>query len=182
MATDVERILEELENLVLEATRVPLTKKRVIEEEPLSILMDELRMVLPNELKHARQVLNEQQRILQEAQVEAKHIIDQAKEKADLMVREEAIMQEAQEKSRTLLMKSQQEAESIRAAADAYAGKLQKDANDYANEIFTYLEATLQKTQEAVTQGHASLQHASKREPAPVKGGLRERKINSERG
>ncbi len=180
MATDVERILEELENLVLEATRVPLTKKRMIEEEPLSVLMDELRLVLPNELKHARQVLNEQQRIIQEAQQEAKRIIEQAREKAEAMVREEPIMQEAQEKSRNLLMKSQQESESIRGAADAYAAKLQKDATDYANEIFSYIEATLQKTQEVVAQGHASLQHSAKREPAVVKSSRIERK-NGER-
>ena len=181
MATDVEQILEELENLVLESTRVPLTKKRVIEEEPLSVLMDELRMVLPNELKHARQILSEQQRILQEAQTEAKQIIDQAKEKAELMVREEPVMQEAQEKSRALMLKSQQEAESLRAAADSYAGKLQKDANDYANEIFSYIEATLQKTLETVSQGHASLQRSSKGEPAAAKVGSREKK-NNDRG
>ena len=178
MATDVERILEELENLVLESTRVPLTKKRVIEEEPLSVLMDELRLVLPNELKHARQVLGEQQRILQEAQNEAKRIVDQAKEKADLLVREELIMQEAQEKSRNLLMKSQQEAESMRAAAESYANKLQKDATDYANEIFSYIETTLQKTQEVVAQGHASLQHSSRREPVAAKSSRGDKKTN----
>ena len=49
----VEEILEEMENILLESGRVPFTNKRLVEEDDMARLIDELRDAMPSQLVEA---------------------------------------------------------------------------------------------------------------------------------
>jgi cell division septum initiation protein DivIVA len=142
----IETILEELENLLLDAPRVPFTNKRMIEEDDLARLLDDLREVLPTEVIEANRLIHDRQRILEEAQKEAQNIIDQGKNYVCKLTDENIITKQAQEQANEMLAQAKKE-----------AGVLHGEANAYADNVFRHLESNLEKTLEIIRQGHASL-------------------------
>lgn len=143
---NIEQILEELENLLLEAPRVPFTNKRMIEEDDLARLLDELREALPGEVMEANHIISGRQRILEEAQKEAQNIVDQGKTYVSRLTDENIITRQAQEQASEILNQARKAAH-----------ELQCDANDYADNVFTHLENNLEKALEVIRQGHANI-------------------------
>ncbi|MCL6449800.1 MAG: hypothetical protein K6T75_00700 [Acetobacteraceae bacterium] len=61
-ASDVERLLDRLEEALGRARRVPLTGKLLVDEEQMYGLVHELRRRLPEELRQARWLMMERER------------------------------------------------------------------------------------------------------------------------
>lgn len=145
----VEEILQEMENLLLDAARVPFTDKRVINEDDLGRLIDELREVLPGEIMEANRVLAERQRIMEDAQKEAQGIVDQGKNYIHRLTDENAITRQAQDQANEIVQQAQREARELRA-----------DALAYADDVFGYLADNLAKTLDVVRQSHGKLRQS----------------------
>ncbi|MCX7780767.1 MAG: ATPase [Negativicutes bacterium] len=141
----IEEILEEMENMLLDAPRVPFTNKRMIEEDELARLLDELREVLPHEVTEAKRIINDRQRIMEEAQREAQNIVNQGKTYISKLTDENIITKQAQD-----------QADEIVNQARKAAWELQGEANAYADNVFQHLERNLEKALEVVRQGRAS--------------------------
>ncbi|SDF76930.1 ATPase [Sporolituus thermophilus] len=142
-------ILDEMENLLVEAAKVPFTNKLIIEEDDLGRLMDELRETVPGEIVEAKRILAERQRILDEAQREAQTIIEQAKSYILKLTDENIITRQAQEQANEIIQQAQKEAR-----------ELHNQALIYASEVFKQIEANLEKALEVIRQGHGSLQQS----------------------
>lgn len=143
----IEEILDEIENILVDSTRVPFTNKLVVEEDDIIRLLDELRDVLPQEIKDAAKIVSERQRILEEAQKEAQNIVDQAKVYVTKLTDENIISKQAQEQANEIVLQAR------KAARD-----LQQESVVYAEDVFKHLESNLQKALEVVQQGHSHLQ------------------------
>ncbi|MBP1764876.1 MAG: hypothetical protein H6Q65_1934 [Firmicutes bacterium] len=139
----IDEILEEMENLLVDATRVPFTNKRVIEEDDLTRLIDELQAALPAEIVEAGRLLNERNRIIEEAKKEAQATIDQAKAYVERLTDENVITQHAQEQAAEIIQQ-----------AHNHARDLQCDALRYAEGVFTHLSSNLSGAMEIVQRGH----------------------------
>lgn len=142
----IEEILEELDNLLVEATTVPFTDKKIVEEGEFVRLLDELRDRLPVELSDAKRIIADRQRILEDAQREAAHVVEQAKNYGTRLTEESLIAKQAQE-----------QANEIVSAAQRSARELQTDAVGYAEDVFRHLEASLGRALEVVQQGKNEL-------------------------
>jgi vacuolar-type H+-ATPase subunit H len=145
----VEEILDEMEGLLLDASRVPFTNKRVIDEDDLGRLIDELREVLPGEIMEANRIISERQRILEDAQKEAQGIVDQGKDYIHRLADENAITRQAQEQANEILQQAQRESRELRS-----------DSLTYADDVFSYLEESLVKALEVVRQSHGKLRQS----------------------
>ena len=75
----LDRIFEDIYNLVTEANRIPLTDKVIIEANDLADALDELKAAIPKEVRNASQVLEEQKSIVNKAYEDADRIVEQAK-------------------------------------------------------------------------------------------------------
>lgn len=143
----IEKLLDEMENVLVEAARVPFTNKRVVEEDDLARFLDEFRELLPKELEEAKRIIAERQHILDEAQKEAQNIIEQAKTYVSKLTDENIINKQAHE-----------QANEIMTQANRTAKNLQNDAVTYADEVFKHILNNLEQTLEVVRQGHRDLQ------------------------
>lgn len=172
---ELERILDELENMIMDASRVPFTNKCIVETERLGQIMDALRTSMPLEIKQARQLLNDRERRINEAMEEKQRIIQQAEVLAEKMVTEEEVYREAKERSQEMLKQANEESRTIRTDAEAYAQKLRDEALDFANkmhenttiyveETFDYLEAAIGKATSALHESRVTLGKKSKGE------------------
>ena len=142
----IEKILEGMENLLLDAPRVPLTNKRVVEEDDLARLIDELREEFPGEIMEATRIMQDRQHILEDAQKQAQNIVDQAKSYITKLTDENIITQQAQEQANEIVLQAR------KAARD-----LQNESYIYAEDVFKYLEVNLEKSLEVVRQSHLDL-------------------------
>ena len=143
---NIEGIIDELENLLLDASHLPFTSKRLLEEDDVVKLLDELREKLPGELAEASRIVAEKQRILEQAQEEGQKIIDQAKAYANKLTDENVIAKQAQEQSSDIVSQAHKE-----------AGNLRNDAVIYADSVFKHLEGQIERALEVVRQGHSEL-------------------------
>ncbi len=155
---NIEEILDEIDAILLEASRVPFTNKKVIEEDDLARLLDELREMLPEEISEAKGIVKERQRILDDAQKEARNIVEQAKNYISKLTEENVITKQAQEQANEIVLQ-----------AHKTARDLQGDAASYAVDVFKHIEANLAKALEIVHQGHCELQQSMKTNQTPIR-------------
>ena len=94
----VEETLNKVEDLVVNSSHLPLTGKSMIDENDLIHLVEELRQDLPLELNHARELMEKETEIIEQAHREADEIIQKAKDYAAGLVAKETVVTEAQAK------------------------------------------------------------------------------------
>ena len=99
-----EEILDQLEDMLDEAWNLPMTGgKCVLDGEKVREKLEGLRLNFPGEIKRAKAVLDERERIIIKAKNDAASTIKDAEEKAATILNEQAIMVEAKEKAETML-------------------------------------------------------------------------------
>ena len=83
---NVDRLIKELEDIVNNASSVPLTNKVMVDGEEVISILNEIEKVLPDEIKQARWIQNERDRILTEAKKEYETVVNDAKRHAEALV------------------------------------------------------------------------------------------------
>lgn len=129
---DIFTRLDRIEDFVANSKRVPLSSSVMINEAEFYDLLDDIRATLPSELKSARLVSKEKDRILTDAQRKEEELLQRAEKRADQMVQDTEIMKQAQLERDHMLDEAQEEAR-----------KIIYDAEDVADRIFGELEASL---------------------------------------
>lgn len=154
----VSTILDEIENLVVDAKRMPLTNSIFINESDLVRLLDNLRQELPNELANAREIMDSRDDILNQARGEAEQIISRAKESADQMTDESRIVQESKEKAQLVMEQTKAQAKELYENSYQQARQLRLNANNYANQVFDHLILNVGNALEVLKQARDELQ------------------------
>ena len=149
---NIHEAIDRLEYLIAHSRQIPLTRTVVVDQEEALGLIDDLRLSLPDEIKQARWTLQEQQRLLSEAQSEAARVINQASERAQTMIGQQELAKRAEKHAEAMLRETSARADEIRRAADRYAW-----------EVMQQLESQLLKTVATVKKGVEAL-----RKPAPA--------------
>ena len=65
---EIFTLLETLEDILEKSKKVPFTNKAVVDKDEIVEIIQEIRLKLPDELKQAKWIKEERQRILLEAQ------------------------------------------------------------------------------------------------------------------
>ena len=141
---EILTILETLEDLVERCTSVPFSGKCLIDREEVLEIVKEMRLKLPDDIKQAKWVKEERQRILLEAQKEANNILKDAENKIASLVDEHEITKQAYEQANEIIANAQKNAREMRLGAREYAdgvlSKVEEILNDTAAVIRTNRE------------------------------------------
>lgn len=129
----LDRIFEDIYNLVTEANRIPLTDKVIIEANDLADALDELKAAIPKEVRNASQVLEEQKSIVNKAYEDADRIVEQAKAEAERIVAIAEAEAERMIKQEEIVKEASVIAEEIKANALRYQEEVKAEAEDFAN-------------------------------------------------
>ena len=128
----IDEILEEMDELLDKAGSVPfVAHKKVIDGERMRELINDVRLNMPHELKEAKKIEFDCQRILNEAKLNAENIIRKAEERAAQIVSREAIVTEAKKKALDMLTKAQTAAKNLQQNAAASVAKMLNDTENY---------------------------------------------------
>lgn len=159
---DVLRLLESLKKEI-EGTRTFAGIAFGLRKDELTFTIEKIRASMPREMKDAASLTRETDRIMAEAEDEARAIQDQAIEQA------QRILAEAEEKAKSIVAtaKGQQEqmvsedeilriakaqSEEIRAEAEKFSREMKRGANKYAADVLNNLENVVGRVFTAVEQ------------------------------
>lgn len=121
---DALELLDELEDIIDKGASVPFSGRCILERDELLDVLQELKLKLPEDLKQAKWIKEERQRILQEAQAEADEIIKTVEKKAVSMVDENEITKQAIAQGKQIVERATNEAAQIMDSAYAYSDNL----------------------------------------------------------
>ena len=100
---DIMEIIEMIEETVDKAPTVPLSGKVLIDKDDIMDYVQEMRLAYPDELKEAKWVKDERQRILSEAENKADILVKTAEVKQRQLVEENEISKQAKEYANNLV-------------------------------------------------------------------------------
>ena len=143
---NIHEAVDRLEYLIGHSRQIPLTRTVVIDQEEALACIDDLRLSLPDEIKQARWTLQEQQRLLSEAQAEAARMVSKASERAQTMIGQHELVKRAEKQAEAMLKEAASKADETRRAADRYAW-----------DVMQNLEGQLLRTISTVKKGAESL-------------------------
>ena len=124
---DIQFLVERIEALVVNGRKVPMTSQVILEQAAILDLIDQLRVAIPEEVKQARRINQESDRVLSKAREEAEQIIGAAQEQAALLLQDQSIIRQAETRSQDVLDKAQAAAALLgdrrpRVALEVHAG------------------------------------------------------------
>ncbi len=170
------RVLDELEALVTQGRRIPLTQSVAVPEDAALDLLDQARAELPATVRQAAELLEGRGRLLDQAQAEADRVVaaaDLAAERTMTSAREaaERVAEAATDHARVLVAEhaisreAEERARVTNAEADAAAARTRAESEAYARQVLERLEAELDRVGETVREALRGLPEA-----APVAG------------
>ena len=119
---EILQIVDEIEDVVEKA--YSLFGYSITNKEDLLTMIDEIRLKMPDELKQARWVKEERERILAEAKAEADKIVKDTQDKVISLIDEHEITRSAKEKANQILEDARHQEAEMHRNAIAYADSL----------------------------------------------------------
>ena len=128
---DINELIDEIEDIMDNASSVPFSRKVSVDPDEIFEIVRDMRDSLPTEIKNAQWINDEKDRILQEAENEARSKVDnanneiknfkeQAKSQYQRMISEHQITAEARQEAQRILEQANQEANKIKQQSYQY--------------------------------------------------------------
>jgi len=134
MDVNIIELLEYLQDLVENSPKVPMSGKVMIDKREIVEVIDQIINYMPDQFKKAEWVMNERERILNEAKKE----YDSVRKETITMMRQNVenhdIVKEAKVRSQEIITSAQRDAKAIRLGS-----------RDYSDEILTQLDKEIEE-------------------------------------
>ena len=136
-----------------------MTNNVVIDKDAAFDLIDELRAAIPEEIRAAKRINSEGERILEKAQEEAERILGKAQEQAAFLIEERGLTAAAEDASGRIIAEAQDEAAEVRRGADEYAAA-----------VLIGLEGEVVRTLQSIKKGITLLDERRQLARTPAEG------------
>ena len=146
---EVSELLNALKEQIKNAKKVPFTEKCIVEKNEMIEMIEEIISNLPDELKQAKWIREERERIIAEAQKDADDIVKEAENRIISMIDEHEITKKAYEKKNEII-----------AAANEMYREYNKDAINYVDGILGNVEGNMLELTKTLNNVESSLKEA----------------------
>lgn len=127
-------LLDRLEETISQATKVPLTNKVLVDPDELLAFLDEMRDLMPQEIRDANRIARDREQIMSEARDQAEATIREAQSMAAQLTSEAAVTKEAQGQADELIDQAKRVSREIR-----------QNALEWADDLFARVQPELEK-------------------------------------
>jgi cell division septum initiation protein DivIVA len=138
--------LEQLEELIREAKSMPLSSSVLVNRDEVLEMIEEMRKILPEEIKQARWIVRDRDELLAKARAEGDRMVEQAREEQLRLARKEEIVTRAT-----------QEADRIVSESEERSREMRTEAEDYVDAKLAQFEISIRKILEASQASTRSL-------------------------
>lgn len=143
--------LNEMEELIESSFKVPMTRKVMVDEELILDMMDRIRTTLPEEIRQAKWIIQEREKVITDTKKEAGKLIEDAQRQMERQVDENEITRMARMKADEIIEK-----------AESIAQEIKQGAREYADGILSDLQSRIEVIIEEVQGGRMELQGLKK--------------------
>ncbi len=137
---DILYLVDRLENLIASSRRMPVVNQILIKEGDILNIVDQMRTSIPDEIKQARRVIQEKERILAQAQADATTLLTRAREETERAMNREGLLRAAEARSQELVLQAEVQAQSVIQQAEEHGEQLKTDADNYVAETLSNLK------------------------------------------
>ena len=143
---NVHERLDELSDMITAARAMPMSASCIVNRGEVLDVIDDIRASIPNEIREADRLLDDRERVLQDAEAEADRILEDARAQAAALITQEWVYAAAI-----------REAELVRRDAEDDAVRMRQEVDDYVDAKLAGFEIALNKTLSAVARGRDKL-------------------------
>jgi len=146
---DILFLVNRLDNLIASSRKMPLVDQLLVKEADIRSIIHEMRIAIPDEIKQARRIIQDKERILA-----------QAREESERALKREGLLHSAEERSQEILRLAYEKAEQIKVEADAYVVETLRALRDHLATI----EMDVGRSILSIEKGLASLEEVPEEE------------------
>lgn len=132
---EVMRYIEDLKDLLEVSSTIPLTGKVMVDKEEVNELLNQIESQFPQDLAEAQSIRDRKDEIVNEANMQAKQIIQAAHVEAQKLVNEDEITLAAQEQAREIMNRAELESDQIRLSARDYVDSMLENTQDHLSDM-----------------------------------------------
>ncbi len=140
---DILYLVDRLENLITSSKKMPLSNSLMVKESEILKIIELMRTAIPDEIKQARRIIQEKERILAQAQADASTILARAREETERVMNREGLLRAAEARSQELLREATGHAQELMHQAQEHAEQRKLGADAYAAETLRNLREHL---------------------------------------
>jgi hypothetical protein len=137
---DILYLVDRLENLIASSRRMPLFNQIMIKEVDILNVVDQMRTSIPDEIKQARRIIQEKERILAQAQADASTLLAKAREETERAMNREGLLRAAETRSQELVRQAEEQSRTVIEKAEEHSEQLKVDADNYVAETLRNLK------------------------------------------
>ncbi|QIN79512.1 hypothetical protein GBA65_14395 [Rubrobacter marinus] len=162
----ISGVLDELEAIVQDASRVPMRRGRaVVDRADLLVMLDELRGSLPAELSEAESIRRECAAVVAAAEEEARRIVEDAHERAEASVLDTELYRRSQRRAAETIDRAERYAREIEGGSEVYRDRVMGQLENWFEDS---LVSVGESRQELTSSSPALTKTTRPAEPAPV--------------
>ena len=121
---EIFTLLETIEEMLEDSKKLPFTNKAIVDKEQVLDIIKEIRLKLPEELKQAKVIKEEHDRIIAKANEEAEERVKEAENRIISMIDEHEITKKAYEQKNKIIENANDMAREISNGTKAYADSI----------------------------------------------------------
>ena len=159
MTIDILHLVDRLETLLSKSWRLPFTSNVVVQEDAFLDIIDQMRISIPEEVKQARRVSAERERLLEQAQEEADRIVNLAQEQAGSLANDHEVVRAAQARADEIITRAHHSAEIIKADADTYVMEVLSNLEEQLMMLLTTVRNGIRQVQRSTAPPDADRQN-----------------------
>jgi len=122
---------------------MPLVNQIILREGDILAIIDQMRTSIPDEIKQARRVTQEKERILAQAQSEASNLLARSRAETQRAMEREGLLRAAEQRSQELLQEASGQSQRLMREAEEHAEHLKTDADGYVTDTLRALHEHL---------------------------------------
>ena len=138
---EVLTLLETIKDMMERSAKIPFGKKSLVDKDEILELINEIRLNLPEDLKKAKNILDERDSILKEAQRQAEEVLSDADHAIGMYIKEHEVTKEAYKQANDIVANAQKNAREIRTGSREYAEGILIKVQDILKDTISVIDS-----------------------------------------
>lgn len=132
---DILKTIDQMEQLIDESTKVLWTNNIIMDKNELLQIVKSIKDSIPEDVKKAKYVSQERQRIIEEAENEARLILKEADDKVKLKLSDQELFKKAKQEAEAMLTDAQSKYDEKIKEAEEFDRQIRENTWKYVTEM-----------------------------------------------
>jgi cell division septum initiation protein DivIVA len=142
---DILYLLDQLEDLLKDSSKVPMTSRVLVDEQDVLDIIDQIRVSIPDEIKSASRITRERDQLLADAREEADRLVREADAHIADRLADHHLVRSAEVRAAQIEDRALQQADQVRRESEQYAYRVMQKLREQIAQISQTVDRGLQE-------------------------------------